>query len=71
MDETEQWVEMQLEASQWACTEADKLIAQWGECKTAHARKKLIPKLEEIRKRLAFEAKGIGKLIEGEEWKNQ
>lgn len=71
---TEEQIELQLAASSWLTKEADALIKQWKSCKTAHARKKLIPKLEHMRARLRFEGRGIDKLIdlvdgEGEEWK--
>lgn len=71
----EERIELQLDASQWACQEADKLIKKWKSCKTAHARSKLIPKMEEMRRRLSFEKRAIdilaGPFLEGEEWKTE
>lgn len=70
---SDEFIEMQLSSSKWTCEQADQLIKQWRACKTEHARRKLIPRLEEIRRRLVFERNGIDKLIgphnEGEEWK--
>jgi len=72
----EEQIETQLHSAEWLTKEADKLIAKYKACKTAHARNKLIPKLKYIQSRLMFEGKNIDKLIElvdgeGEEWKNQ
>lgn len=73
---SEEQIETQLQSASWLTGEADKLIKQWKACKTAYARKKLIPKMQYMKSRLAFEGRAIDQLTklidsEGEEWKNQ
>lgn len=70
-DNVEAGVQLQLEASEWARNEADKLIKQYRACKTAHAQNKLRPKLEYMRKRLAFESNALSKLIGYDEFGNE
>ena len=70
-DNVELAAQIQLETSEWVKNEADKLIKQYNECKTAHAKNRLRPKLEYMRNRLAFEARALGKLVGYDEYGNE
>lgn len=70
-DNVESSAQIQLETSEWARNEADKLIKQYKACKTAHAKNRLRPKLEYMRSRLAFESRALGKLIGYDEYGNE
>ena len=58
-------VDCTLQSGAWVVDEATKLLARYRSCKTAHAKNRLRPKLEYMRKRLAFEGKEISKLTGG------
>ena len=68
-------VEIQLTSSAWYAEQATKLIAEYENCPTEHAKSQLIPKLRHIYNKLSFERRAIIKLHdlldgEGEDWKN-
>ena len=60
-------VDYTLKSGEWVVAEATNLIARYKACKTAHARNKLRPKLEYIKKRLAFESNEIDKITGGDD----
>jgi hypothetical protein len=74
MDEEFDPIDLQCKSTRWMMNEASKLIQQWKDCKTAHAKNRLLPKLEAIRatlKRENREMKPLYDMIkEGEEWKD-
>ena len=47
--------DIQLESAEWYCEQADKLISEYHNCRTAHAQQKLLPKIKHIRNKLNFE----------------
>jgi len=55
-------IRQHLESGEWLVGEADKLIKQYVECKTAHERFLLLPKIEHLSCRMSFESKEIKKL---------
>ena len=71
MDETEQGILLQLETSEWIGKEADKLIAQYHKCKTAHAKNRLRKKLEYMKGRLMMEHRALSKLIGDDTYGNE
>jgi len=76
MDDEIDQVSLQMDTAVWMSKEARKIIDEYKECKTAHARNKLRPKLEAINATLHREdtaMKPIYDLLKeeqaGEEWK--
>jgi hypothetical protein len=60
MDEAE----ILIQSGDWLTNEATDIIKKYKECKTEHARAKLIPKMEYIRSRLAFEKRQFEQIFE-------
>lgn len=61
--QSEESVDFLLDSGEWHTKEATKLIKEYKACRTEHARKKLLPKLEHMGKRLGFEKQELGKLM--------
>lgn len=61
--QSEESVDFLLDSGEWHTKEATKLIEEYKACRTEHARKKLLPKLEHMGKRLGFEKQELGKLM--------
>lgn len=57
-------VDFLLNSGEWHVKEATQLIEEYKACRTEHARKRLLPKLEHMGKRLGFEKQEIGKLMD-------
>lgn len=55
------WI--RLHSANWYAQQATDLINEWKNCRTENARKLLIPKLEHIYRKLAFERNGIKKIL--------
>ena len=70
-DNVEANINIQINASEWAGNETDKLLKKYRACKTEHAKNRLIPQLEYMRKRMAFEQKALVKLIGADEYGNE
>jgi hypothetical protein len=62
-DNVEESIGLSLSNGKWVLNEAEKLIRQYKACKTAHAQNKLRPKMEYIRKKLAFESRELSKIM--------
>lgn len=56
-------IESQINSSLWYCQESDKLIKQYKECKTEHARNKMIPKIITVVGKMEFQKREIMKYI--------
>jgi len=56
-------VELHLQASQWVLDETKKLLEEYEACKSEHARKKLLIKMERMMGRLQFELRELKKLL--------
>jgi len=61
---TEQEAKQHVESGTWLVKEADKLIAQYKACKTAHERWLLLPQMNHLVSRMSFESKEIEKAQE-------
>ena len=70
-DNVETNINIQINASEWAGNETDKLLKKYRACKTEHAKNRLIPQLEYMRKRMAFEQRALAKLIGQDEYGNE
>lgn len=57
-------VKLQNDSAEWICNETDKMILEYRNCKTEFARKKLLPKIEAVFKKVNFEKRGIDILIQ-------
>lgn len=60
--QNEENVDSLLDSAEWHIKEAIQLIEEYKACRTEYARKKLLPKLEHMGKRLGFEKRELGKL---------
>jgi hypothetical protein len=63
MDDASQY-DVLIHSSEWLTTEADRLIKEYRSCKTMHAQRQLLPKLEYIKSHMEFETRLIEKLLE-------
>ena len=59
----EQSAELSIKSGEWVINEATNLLKKYHSCKTAYARKKLLPQIDYMLKRLSFEKKEIGKMM--------
>lgn len=63
-DNTDADIELSILSGEWAVGETQKLIDEYRECPTAHGKLRLLPKLEAISKKMQFEKKIIGKMMD-------
>ena len=70
-DNVEDNVKIQINASEWVGNETDKLLNKYRACKTEHAKNRLRPQLEYMRKKMAFEQRALAKLIGADEYGNE
>jgi len=58
---TEQESKQHIQSGTWLVEEADKLIEQYKNCKTAHESCRLISQMEHLVSRMSFESREIEK----------
>jgi hypothetical protein len=56
-------VEIYLDSAEWIYSETKVLIEKYNQCKTQHAKNRLLPKLHYMAKKLQFEKEQLRKLI--------
>ena len=67
-------IDQQLVCSDWYIKEANKLLAQYSNAKTEHAKNRILPKLEAMLGKLNFQGREIRKYMPDETvetWKNE
>jgi hypothetical protein len=52
-----------IQSGEWVIKEATNLLNKYHSCKTAYAQNKLLPRIDYMLKRLAFEKKELGKMM--------
>lgn len=71
----EEKTDVLIDSADWYAKQASALVKQYRACRTAHARRRLLPKLQHIYSKLVFERRGLDRVISdhqsGEEWKNE
>lgn len=57
-------IEITLKSAEWAITEIDRLLKEYHECRTEHARGKAWLKLQSIQQKANYEASILKQLID-------
>lgn len=59
-------IELSLKSGEWAVDEAKRLMTEYNNCPTAYGKRRLLPKLESIIKKMEYEKKIVGAMMDNE-----
>jgi hypothetical protein len=71
MNDSDESFDLLLKSSSWYLEQAKNLLKEYRECRTEHARQRLLPQIGYMHSKMVFEKGEIVKFMDnGDEWKH-